>query len=704
MDTFPTANASPGTLSGTLSGTGVAMMDASPLSLCGDGLQNLTSPGGSAYSIDKNSDLGDMYFNMTNYVGDTLKMMCMMRSHHMLTDVVLQAGSEQFHAHKLVLASASPYFKAMFTGGLKECDMSHVKLQGVCPTTLARILTFMYTGVIRVTEVTVCQLLPAATMFQVPDVISACCVFLERQLDPSNVIGIANFAEQHGCKELHEKANQFIEQHFSQICQEEEFFQLSAMQLVALVKKDALNVQDEQEVYNAVLQWVKYDEENRRPKMEHILQAVRCQFLTPAFLSKQMKSCDLLKKLPQCRKYLAQIFKDMTLHKKPVVKERTPNTPRVIYIAGGYLRYSLDILEAFNADDRTWTPLAKLTVPRSGLGGAFLKGMFYAVGGRNNAPGSSYDSDWVDRYHPVLDQWRPCSPMTTPRNRVGVAVMDGYLYAVGGSSGSDYHDSVERYDPDEDRWTLICPMAKKRLGVGVAVVNRMLYAMGGYDGSLRLNSAECYHPENNEWTPISSMRVARSGAGVATLNNHVYIVGGYDGSKQLSSVERYDTETDTWEFRAPIRIARSALSVTVLDGKLYAMGGYDGSSFLSIVEVYDPLRDVWDEGEPLTSGRSGHASAVSYHLCVIHCDQHEHALSTDSSLGGCSTRPSHTLSALTGSSLNGVHGVNGASNMNSANGFTTEPRTNGVGASSNPFLTPGRGLPDGSGPSPPFGP
>lgn len=81
------------------------------------------------------------------------------------------------------------------------------------------------------------------------------------------------------------------------------------MQLVALVKKDALNVHDEQEVYNAVLQWVKYDEENRRPKMEHILQAVRCQYLTPAFLSKQMKSCALLKKLPQCRKYLAQIFK-----------------------------------------------------------------------------------------------------------------------------------------------------------------------------------------------------------------------------------------------------------------------------------------------------------------------------------------------------------------------------------------------------------
>lgn len=165
------------------------------------------------------------------------------------------------------------------------------------------------------------------------------------------------------------------------------------------------------------------------------------------------------------------VAQDLTLHKKPCVKERTPNTPRIIYIAGGYLRNSLDLLEGYNADDRTWSQLAKLTVPRSGLGGAFLKvvtavhflslylytyichlsfflifpqGMFYAVGGRNNSPGSSYDSDWVDRYNPVTDQWRPCSPMSVPRNRVGVAVMDGLLYAVGGSAGSEYHSSVER--------------------------------------------------------------------------------------------------------------------------------------------------------------------------------------------------------------------------------------------------------------------
>lgn len=76
-------------------------------------------------------DQGDMSFCMSNYARETMKMMFMMRSHHMLTDVVLEVKTELFYAHKVILSAASPYFKAMFTGGLKECEMSRVKLQGV---------------------------------------------------------------------------------------------------------------------------------------------------------------------------------------------------------------------------------------------------------------------------------------------------------------------------------------------------------------------------------------------------------------------------------------------------------------------------------------------------------------------------------------------------------------------------------------------
>jgi kelch-like protein 19 len=49
-------------------------------------------------------------------------------------------------------------------------------------------------------------------------VIQACCTFLENQLDPSNALGIAAFAEQHHCNNLYKAANEFIDQHFIQVC------------------------------------------------------------------------------------------------------------------------------------------------------------------------------------------------------------------------------------------------------------------------------------------------------------------------------------------------------------------------------------------------------------------------------------------------------------------------------------------------------
>lgn len=66
---------------------------------------------GAFNAAERHGDIGDMTFCMANYVKEAMKMMFMMRSHHMLTDVVLEVGTELFHAHKVILAAASPYFK-----------------------------------------------------------------------------------------------------------------------------------------------------------------------------------------------------------------------------------------------------------------------------------------------------------------------------------------------------------------------------------------------------------------------------------------------------------------------------------------------------------------------------------------------------------------------------------------------------------------
>lgn len=80
-----------------------------------------------------------------------------------------------------------------------------------------RLIEFAYTASISVGEKCVIHVMNGAVMYQIDSVVKACCDFLVQQLDPSNAIGIASFAEQIGCTELHQKAREYIYMNFSQV-------------------------------------------------------------------------------------------------------------------------------------------------------------------------------------------------------------------------------------------------------------------------------------------------------------------------------------------------------------------------------------------------------------------------------------------------------------------------------------------------------
>lgn len=89
-------------------------------------------------------------------------------------------------------------------------------------------------------------------------------------------------------------------------------------------------------------------------------------------------------------------------------------------------------------------------------------------------------------------------------------------------------------------WSNVASMSTRRSSVGVAILNGRLYAVGGYDGVARqcLNSVECYDSETDEWSPVEAMTQRRSGAAVAVLENLVYAIGGHNGPDIRKSVER----------------------------------------------------------------------------------------------------------------------------------------------------------------------
>ncbi|CAG5120064.1 unnamed protein product [Candidula unifasciata] len=558
---------------------------------------------------------GSMKFTIPRYPEEALAAMHQFRQNGALCDITLCVAGQQIRAHKIVLAACSPYFQAMFTHGMKEAGLCEVEIQEPSITAEAvRLLAdFAYTYEIHVTQQNVQALLITAMFLEMRHVVEACTLFLEKQLDPTNCIGFANFASVHGCLELEAKAKKYIYEHFCELIKHDEFLTLDAQDVVNIVQQDELNIRCESEVFQAVVRWVEHDADTRLSQLEDLLEKVRLTRLAPCFLEDQLEKCYIIKQLPNCVKLLLTKLRALKQHGECTDQPRKPCKPLVIYTVGGFYRKVMDSLKSFecyNPKSKEWTRLPELPSPRCGPGVASMLGLIYVVGGRIMRCGQSVDSCSVDAYSPEENMWNSKTPMGVARNRVGVGVLDNMLYAVGGCSGGELHRSAERFNPEKDSWEPVASMTSVRTSHGVAVLNRLLYAVGGFDGRERVSSVECYHPENNVWQEIEPMNEPRSGAGVAVLGGYIYVVGGFNGHSQLMSVERYDPKRRIWEYVAPLLKARSGVGVAVVDNMLYALGGYDGTDFLPCVEKYNPVTDVWEGESRMLCERSGHGVGV----------------------------------------------------------------------------------------------
>ncbi|KAK3735752.1 hypothetical protein QZH41_000625 [Actinostola sp. cb2023] len=503
-----------------------------------------------------------------------------MRLNSQLCDVVLVVGERRIPAHRLVLAACSSYFHAMFTSELLESRQREVTLQQVDPDAMEMLVEFAYTAKIQVSEENVQTLLPASSLLQLNSVREACCEFLQKQLHPSNCLGIRSFADAHTCGELLESSHRYALLHFVDVSQTEEFFLLTTEQVLELISSDDINVKNEEQVFNAVISWINFDKENRKHCLNKLLPHVRLPLLSTECLTSRVETEDVMKSNHDCCKdLLIEALKYHLLPEKrcmlktPRTQQRKPSgqVPILFAIGGGSLFAIHSECECYDPRIDRWYMIPSMSTKRARVGVGVVDREIYAVGGYD---GSS-DLATVECYCPQENQWHSATPMGTRRSCLGVAVVNDLIYAVGGYDGASCLSSIER------RY------------VRVGVVNGLLYAVGGYDGSSHLNTVERFNPLMNTWEPVANMASRRSSAGVAVINEFIYVVGGNDGASCLNTTERYDPTTNTWVSLAPMNIRRSTHDLAVMGDILYAVGGNDGSSSLNSVEKYDPETKKW---------------------------------------------------------------------------------------------------------------
>ncbi|XP_053812842.1 kelch-like protein 3 isoform X1 [Vidua macroura] len=534
-----------------------------------------------------------------SHMRKAFKVMNELRSKRLLCDVVIVAETVEMEAHRVVLAACSPYFCAMFTGDMSESKAKKIEIKDVDGQTLRKLIDYIYTAEIEVTEENVQVLLPAASLLQLMDVRKNCCDFLQSQLHPTNCLGIRAFADVHACTELLQQANAYAEQHFPEVMLGEEFLSLSLDQVCSLISSDKLTVSSEEKVFEAVISWINYEKESRLEHMAKLMEHVRLPLLPRDYLVQTVEEEALIKNNNTCKDFLIEAMKyhllpldQRQLIKNPRTKPRTPvSLPKVMIVVGGQAPKAIRSVECYDFEEERWDQVAELPSRRCRAGVVFMAGNVYAVGGFNG----SLRVRTVDVYDGVKDQWTSIASMQERRSTLGAAVLNDLLYAVGGFDGSTGLASVEAYSYKTNEWFFVAPMNTRRSSVGVGVVEGKLYAVGGYDGASRqcLSTVEQYNPATNEWTYVADMSTRRSGAGVGVLSGLLYATGGHDGPLVRKSVEVYDPGTNTWKQVADMNMCRRNAGVCAVNGLLYVVGGDDGSCNLASVEYYNPSTDKW---------------------------------------------------------------------------------------------------------------
>eukprot|EP00058_Branchiostoma_floridae_P008102 XP_002593590.1 hypothetical protein BRAFLDRAFT_125156 [Branchiostoma floridae] len=367
----------------------------------------------------------------------------------------------------------------MFSIEMRESKQDKIMLEEVQPEGIKLLVDFAYTGRAKITKANAQALLEAACMFQYTKMRDACGTFLEKNLDPSNVLAIVNLADALCCRDLHRKSMRYALQKFSAVARQEEMLSLSKEEIVNYLSHDNLEAQHEEAVFEAATRWLRHDFKCRKAFAAEVLSAVRFPFLRPTYLLSAVEGDSIIQNDKSCRALVEEAKRFHLLQ----MEGRGLESPR--------------------------------TKPRSCVGSEviFIVGSSDKVGGE--ASGAILNS--VERFDPLTNRWEDVPPLVKAVFGCSVAAHRGKLYVIGGvaNNGSNMQSHlIQCYSPETRIWTSIESPLVDNKAAPTAVLNDNIYIIGGFSSSCTV-----YEPGTNNIQRVADMHVPRALHGSAVEGN-----------------------------------------------------------------------------------------------------------------------------------------------------------------------------------------
>ncbi|MGD0204471.1 MAG: hypothetical protein ABSC20_11270 [Candidatus Bathyarchaeia archaeon] len=282
------------------------------------------------------------------------------------------------------------------------------------------------------------------------------------------------------------------------------------------------------------------------------------------------------------------------------------------------------------ATGNTWAELAPMNLARSYFGAVVSDGKIYAIGGCDQVatggneimPASSYtggDTGANEVYDPATGNWTLEAPMPTPREGFAIAVYQGKIYCIGGSTQEPPYDMFgavgvnEAYDPSTNSWQEEAPMPYPVTDLQANVIDGKIYCIGGVSSSNVGSTAnQVYDPVTNTWSENAPLPTATFDYASAVCNGKIYIINGIwwmsDYGLDLNQI--FNPQNDTWSSGAPPPYGTEAWVGAGTDVGAATTGVMAPEriyAFSSYTQIYNPMTNSWSLGEAISSPRGGFA-------------------------------------------------------------------------------------------------
>ena len=224
----------------------------------------------------------------------------------------------------------------------------------------------------------------------------------------------------------------------------------------------------------------------------------------------------------------------------------------------------------------------------------------------------------------------------------GTVVAGGYIYVIGGSTGTTNQSTVYWAKLDNTTYTITSPntgagacsqwctnatynLPGARAGLAVAAYNGFLYAVAGFDGAPARSTSVYYakigaNGEPVSWASTTALGTERSYASAVAYQNKLYLFGGQSngstggitgaGSIQYGTINPDGTVTSWTNTTTAMPSARWGHTVLEYNGYFYLVGGASGTTTQNSVEYVKvgssgDISSSWTATSSFTTARAG---------------------------------------------------------------------------------------------------